>query len=275
MIVPRGPVSMSGVTDPASRTPVQPVPAATILLLRDQPAFEVLMVKRHHQIDFASGALVFPGGKTAAQDHDPAWREACTGFDGCPELERALRIAAIREAYEESAILLARTEQGAWADLDERAGGAREAVSKNERPFLDLIRELDVRLDLGALTRFARWVTPSMMPKRFDTWFYAAVAPERQLAAADGWETVDAEWIAPDEAIRLAEAGERKIIFPTRMNLQLLAESADADGAARAAMARPEVVVEPKVQRRPDGDVLVIPPDAGYGAVEEPLSAVA
>jgi 8-oxo-dGTP pyrophosphatase MutT (NUDIX family) len=55
----------------STKTPSTPLPAATILLLRDQPAFEVLMVKRHHQIDFASGALVFPGGKTAPGDHDP------------------------------------------------------------------------------------------------------------------------------------------------------------------------------------------------------------
>jgi 8-oxo-dGTP pyrophosphatase MutT (NUDIX family) len=252
----------------------QPLPAATILLLRDDPAFEVLMVKRHHQIDFASGALVFPGGKTAPGDHDPAWDERCTGFDACPEDQRALRIAAIREAYEESAILLARTADGAWAALDERAGAARDPVAKGERPFLDLVRELDVRLDLGALTRFARWVTPAMMPKRFDTWFYVAVAPEEQLAECDGWETVDAEWIAPGEALQLAEAGERKIIFPTRMNLQLLAESASAKAAMAAAAARPGVTVEPRVSRRESGDVLVIPPDAGYGAVEELLSAV-
>lgn len=257
-----------------SQSPATPLPAATILLLRDQPAFEVLMVKRHHQIDFASGALVFPGGKTAAQDHDPAWAEQSLGYDACPELERALRIAAIREAYEESAVLLARDENGAWAALDERAGAARDPVAKGERPFLDLVGELGVKLDLTGLTRFARWITPAMMPKRFDTWFYAAVAPELQLAQADGWETVDAEWIAPGQALRLAETGERKIIFPTRMNLQLLAESDSAESAANAARSRPEVVVEPKVERREGGGVLVIPPDAGYGAVEEPLSAI-
>jgi 8-oxo-dGTP pyrophosphatase MutT (NUDIX family) len=247
----------------STKTPSTPLPAATILLLRDQPAFEVLMVKRHHQIDFASGALVFPGGKTAPGDHDPAWADQATGFDACPEAERALRIAAIREAYEESAILLARDAGGRWAQLDERAGQARDPVAKGERPFLDLVRELGVKPDLTGLVRFARWITPAMMPKRFDTWFYAAVAPDEQLATADGWETVDAEWIAPAEALRLAEAGERKVIFPTRMNLQLLAESRDAAEAAAAAQARPVVTVEPRVEQREGGGVLVIPADAG------------
>ncbi|MEO8113980.1 MAG: NUDIX hydrolase, partial [Phenylobacterium sp.] len=81
-------------------------PAATILLLRDDPAFEVLMVKRHHQIDFASGALVFPGGKSHAGDHDPAWADHVLGWDAYDADQRGLRIAAIREVFEEAGILL-------------------------------------------------------------------------------------------------------------------------------------------------------------------------
>ena len=73
-------------TEPA---PIRP--AATILLVRDEPQFEVLMVKRHHQIDFASGALVFPGGKTHAGDHDTAWAERSLGWDAFPNIERELR----------------------------------------------------------------------------------------------------------------------------------------------------------------------------------------
>ena len=250
-------------------------PAATILLLRDDPAFEVLMVKRHHQIDFASGALVFPGGKTHGGDHDPAWADWTVGWDNIDPLERPLRIAAIREAYEEAAIIMARGSDGTAFCGDDRAAAVREAVANDQHPFIELVRELDVKLDLAALTVFARWITPDLMPKRFDTWFYAATATGEQLAACDGRETVDAEWIAPAEVLRLAAAGERKVIFPTRMNLQLLAESASAQEAAERARSRPLVTVEPKVERRATGGVLVIPPDAGYGAVEEPLSALA
>lgn len=249
-------------------------PAATILLLRDQPNFEVLMVKRHHQIDFASGALVFPGGKTHAGDHDPAWADWTVGWDDVIPDERPLRIAAIREAYEEAAIIMARGANGAAFCGDDRAAAVREAVANDQHPFIELVRELDVKLDLAALTTFARWITPDLMPKRFDTWFYVATATGEQLAACDGRETVDAEWIAPSEVLRLAQAGERKVIFPTRMNLQLLAESSSADEAAERARARTLIPVLPKVQQRPGGGVLVIPPDAGYGAVEEPLSAL-
>jgi 8-oxo-dGTP pyrophosphatase MutT (NUDIX family) len=249
-------------------------PAATILLVRDEPCFQVLMVKRHHQIDFASGALVFPGGKTHAGDHDAAWADWALGWATTSEDQRALRVAAIREVYEEAGVLLARDAEGATFRGDDRAVAAREEIAKDERSFIHLIEELGVKIDLDALTVFARWITPAMMPKRFDTWFYVARADSDQLAVCDGWETVDAEWIAPAEVLRLADAGERKVIFPTRMNLQLLAEAADAaDSVARAA-ARTLVTVEPKVERRADGPVLVIPPDAGYGAVVEPMSSV-
>jgi hypothetical protein len=112
------------------------------------------------------------------------------------------------------------------------------------------------------------------MPKRFDTWFYAVRADSDQRAICDGWETVDAEWIAPGKARELAAAGARKVIFPTRMNLQLLAEASSADDAIARASERPLVTVLPKVEQRTDGDVLVIPSDAGYGVVAEPLSSI-
>lgn len=256
------------------RAPAEIKPAATILLLRDDPAFEVLMVKRHHQIDFASGALVFPGGKTHAGDDDPAWADHVLGYDEFDAVQRGLRIAAIREVFEEAGILLARRRDGSPMGDEACPMEVREAVDAGRTAFLDVVSELDARLDLSALTVFARWITPTLMPKRFDTWFYAVKAPDDQLAACDGRETVDAEWIAPAEALRLTAAGERKVIFPTRMNLQLLAEASSAADAVARAKARTLVTVLPQMQSRESGRVLVLPPDAGYGPVEEPIENV-
>lgn len=244
-------------------------PAATVLLLRDAPSFEVLMVKRHHQIDFAAGALVFPGGKSHQGDNDPRWRELATGFDAVGQDDAALRVAAIREAYEEAGVLLARDADGNLY-AGEAAKDVRAAVAEDKVAFIDVVGDLGLKLDLSALTVFARWITPKLMPKRFDTWFYVAHAPLAQQAICDGHEAVDAEWIAPAKALELAASGARKVIFPTRMNLRLLAESASpADAVARSA-ARPLVTVEPWVE----GKVLRIPDDAGYGAVTEPLDAL-
>jgi 8-oxo-dGTP pyrophosphatase MutT (NUDIX family) len=254
------------------RPDVPILPAATILLLRDEPSFEVLMVRRHHQIDFAAGALVFPGGKTHGGDDDPRWEARTLGWDASLPHKRALRIAAIREAYEEAGVLLARHEGGAPFRGDDRAHAARDDIGRDRRPFIDLIEELDLFLDLEALTVFAHWITPPLTPRRFDTWFYVARAPEEQLAVCDGSETVDAEWISPHEALRLGEAGERTVIFPTRMNLKLLGEASSAEDAAVRARAREVVTVLPQITERDGERVLVIPPNAGYGAVVEPLS---
>jgi 8-oxo-dGTP pyrophosphatase MutT (NUDIX family) len=256
----------------SERPDVPILPAATILLLRDDPAFEVLMVRRHHQIDFAAGALVFPGGKTHAGDDDPRWEARTLGWSDALPHKRPLRIAAIREAYEEAGVVLARHGDGAPFRGDDRATAAREDVGRERRPFLDLVEELDLFLDLEALSAFAHWITPPLTPRRFDTWFYVARAPEEQLAVCDGSETVDAEWISPHEALRLGEAGQRTVIFPTRMNLKLLGEAQSAEDAVTRARAREVVTVLPQITERDGERVLVIPPDAGYGAVVEPLA---
>ena len=253
------------------RTPAEVKPAATILLLRDDPEFEVLMVKRHHQIDFASGALVFPGGKSHAGDHEDTWAAHTLGWERFDAEQRGLRIAAIREVFEEAGILLARRRDGEPIGGEACPMEVRQAVDAGTTPFLDVVRGLNAQLDLDALTVFARWITPVVVPKRFDTWFYLVKAPEDQLAACDGRETVDAEWIRPSEALRLGEAGERTVIFPTRMNLRLLAEASHAQDAVERARARTLVTVQPDVQMRDGRRMLVLPPDAGYGVVEEPL----
>jgi hypothetical protein len=113
------------------------------------------------------------------------------------------------------------------------------------------------------------------MPKRFDTWFYVMHAPPEQVAACDGRETVDAEWIAPRQAMRLAADGQRTIIFPTLMNLRLLAEAKSAADCIDRANARELVTVLPQVEQRDGKPVLVLPPNAGYGNVAEPLTSIA
>ena len=140
------------------------------------------MVKRHHQIDFASGALVFPGGKIEAGDADPAWEALVLGWAAHDPQIRALKIAAVREAFEESGVLLARERDGSDWKATEAAAACRDKIAKGEMAFLDLVKSLGVVLDLDGMATFARWITPKGMPKRFDAYFYIAVAPADQLA---------------------------------------------------------------------------------------------
>ncbi len=261
--------------------PAEPKLSATILLVRDRAsAIEVLMVKRHYQIDFASGALVFPGGKANDEDASDGWDDLVDGeFDPG---QRAARVSAIREAYEESGILLARPRaaRGAGATLagvtvSNALSPFRAAVDKREISFLELIRKHDLVLALDTLVHFGHWITPDMMPKRFDTHFYIAPAPEGQIAASDGRETTDAVWLNPEKALAMEAAGEATIIFPTRMNLVKL-QSAQSVAQAHQLFALQKIVtVLPRQGRDETGaPCLFIPEEAGYGVTKELLSRV-
>ena len=146
--------------------------------------------------------------------------------------ERAPRVAAVREAFEESGVVIGAEDSAAsHAEMIE----TRKAIDAGTLPFLDFIREQKITIDIGRLTLFSRWRTPPISPKRFDTFFFLAPVPTDQIAIHDGHEAVESEWVAPQEALRLVEAGQRTIVFPTRMNLRLLSSSptlADAVAAA-------------------------------------------
>lgn len=259
--------------------PAPAAPSSTILLVRDSPDLEVLMVVRHHQIDFASGALVFPGGKVDPADRDAGWAAHVEADPDWDAEERALRIGAVREAFEESGVLLARTvtDRGLGrplAPVDATIGLAqrRAALALEASAFQAAVAEAGLVLALDALTPFAHWVTPLGMPKRFDTWFYVAAAPADQAAACDGREAVEACWVRPGDALADLRSGRRKIIFPTRLNLEKLGEAGTVAAALAQARSRSIVTVTPRVTREDDGTLMLrIPEEAGYSVTVEPL----
>jgi len=224
-------------------TPVTPRPAATILLLRDgRHGLEVLMVARAREVEFASGALVFPGGRVESTDAALAPPEDPLG---------AFRIAAIREAWEESGILMAHPP-------------GPEIPAEGE--FLTHLHERGLRPSHAALTPFAHWITPPHSHKRFDTHFFLAHAPEGQEAIHDGREAVEAVWIRPEVAVSEAQAGRRTLVFPTRLNLLRLARHASAEEAIGMAATAPIVTVMPEpISDGAGGTLLRIPEAAGYG----------
>ncbi|MEM8615779.1 MAG: NUDIX hydrolase [Pseudomonadota bacterium] len=264
-----------------SRTPSEPRLSATVLLLRDAPNLQVLMVKRHYEIDFAAGALVFPGGKSNEEDHDPAWANLCDGtYEG---VERVSRISAIREAFEEAGLLIARpaSNRGDGQPLvgqamADKLGPSRSAVDRGEQSFLALMREYDLILALDTLIHFGHWITPVMMPKRFDTHFYLASTPPGQVAEQDGRETTEAVWLGAQEALDLEASGDATIIFPTRMNLGKLAEVDTVFEAETRFRKEKVITVLPQVGEDKDGTpCLHIPVEAGYTQVSEPLLRIA
>ena len=252
-------------SDPSANRGAGTIPAATILLVRDgADGLEVFMVKRNHQIDFAKGALVFPGGKAQPSDYDPDLDARMDANPSWPEPLRALAAAAIREAFEEAGILLARdARSGALIDPARllQLHPYRERLEKGEISLGDLVVAENLRIACDHLVHFAHWITPKMMPKRFDTHFFIARAPEGHHGRHDGRES-ESVWISPETAI--ADRKRWNIIFPTKLNLMKLAQSKTVDAALDAARCVPPVTVEPWVEDGADGAILRIRTDAGY-----------
>lgn len=248
-------------------------PAATILLCRDAAeGLETFMVLRHHQIDFASGALVFPGGKLGEQDQDPGIRERCDGADGVSNESLAFQVAAIREAFEESGILLAR-ERGSSTILASNRLNAlepyRERLNAGELGILEFLEKEDLVLACDCLHDYAHWITPEGMPKRFDTHFFIAKAPEDHVGAHDGSESVDSVWITPQRVLKEAQEGKWTVIFPTRCNIQLLDESKNIDDAIARSQGRDIMTILPWIENRDGSSFVCIPTEAGYPVSSE------
>jgi len=247
-----------------------PLPSSTVVILRDRPGgIEVFMVVRHHAIDFASGALVFPGGKLEPGDADPAW-EMLTA-PSAPE-ERAYLVAAARETFEEAGLLIARRiGEGEFVDADathELVERFRADGTGSKSLFRDLVSSEGLSLATEMLVPYAHWITPPVLPKRFDTRFYLVAAPVEQLGSHDGGESVDGLWISPQQALDECAAGKRTIVFATQMNLRKLTPYKTVAEAVAAIRAMPVVTVMPDVSVTPAGRTLRIPAEAGYGITE-------
>ncbi len=253
---------------PTGSEPAVAAMAATLVLVRDGPqGLETLMVVRHHEIDFARGAAVFPGGKTSASDSDPRIAARVPGGQLPDDQQFALRVAAIRETFEESGMLLARY-GGALIDGAQRAvlhQRWQARVAAGGHAFVDMVCEEDLELALEQLVPYAHWVTPDVSPKRFDTYFFIAAAPAGQVAQHDGSEAVDSFWVRPADALEDCAQRRRTIIFPTLCNLALLARTGDVAGAVQAARSRPVQRIQPTLGKRADGKLIpVLAPDCGY-----------
>jgi 8-oxo-dGTP pyrophosphatase MutT (NUDIX family) len=247
-------------------------PAATILLLRDGPSgVEVFMVVRHHAIDFASGALVFPGGRVEDSDHLLA--ETCPNPTGMDTAAMAFRVAAIRETFEECGVLLARPrgsrrliDATTLRRLDDRY---RVALNAGSIGFDAVLGSEGLLPAPDLLVHFAHWITPANQPKRYDTHFFLAQAPAEHLAVHDGHEAVESIWITPAEALKGAGDGRFKLVFATAKNLEKLGRSQTVEAALEAAMIARVVTVQPQAAKLEGTKRLLrIPVEADYGGGE-------
>jgi 8-oxo-dGTP pyrophosphatase MutT (NUDIX family) len=206
--------------------------ASTVMLVRDLPDLHVFLLRRSARVEFVPGATVFPGGALDADDASPEAQARVIGLDDAAashELRResgglAFRVAAVRECFEESGILLARdATTGEQIGADARFDAWRERCNARTASFTDLLVTEDLVIDARDLRVFAHWITPMGAPRRYDTWFFVAESPDGHEGVHDDSELVDSGWVRPREALRAFARGAIDLILPTQRSLETLA----------------------------------------------------
>ncbi len=232
--------------------------AATVLLTRPGPggtgSLEVLLMRRPPSMKFAAGMHVFPGGAVHAGDRAPVpWigpaAEVWAARWGCDaELASALVVAAVRETFEETGILLAGPDEHSVISTD---GGddwriARRDLESGERTLGTFLRDRGLALRADLLAAWAHWVTPEFEPRRFDTRFFVAVLPAGATEVRAGTEADSSFWIEPAAAVRAAEAGDIAMMMPTLVNLRDVCET-DPAAVLSGAATRTITTVRPRL----------------------------
>jgi glyoxylase-like metal-dependent hydrolase (beta-lactamase superfamily II)/8-oxo-dGTP pyrophosphatase MutT (NUDIX family) len=248
--------------------PVAIRPAATIVVARDgEGGIEILMVRRPREMAFAGGAHVFPGGAVDAADADAALLAACVGLDdaeasrrlGVPAGGLAYWVCAMRECFEEVGLLYAYSGE-TLARIDTPERGARS--------FADLVHAANLRLAADRLAYLSHWITQAGRPRRYDTRFFIAAAPEHQRPVHDGHEAVGHDWLAPRDALERHAQGAIQLLFPTIKTLELLKRFGRvADALEYAHSPRPMPPMAPRSAVGREGPKLLVPGDYAYAEV--------
>lgn len=256
--------------------PIVPRPAATITIVRDiTEGFEVLMMQRSMSAGFMAGAYVFPGGAIDPEDTDPRLYELCAGIDDAEAsrklgVERdglAYWVGAIRECFEEAGLLLCYDRDNALVALDRpelqtRFEALRVQLNAGKLNFVDFCRQEGLRLAADKLTYFSHWITPVGAPRRYDTRFFACLAPGGQEPLHDEKELVDTVWVRPQAALERDRAGTLSLRTPTIATLRELSAAHDCTSLMQVLAAPREIkAILPAIGS--DGSRL-LPGDAGY-----------
>ncbi|OBJ33160.1 NUDIX hydrolase [Mycobacterium colombiense] len=245
-------------------TPLVARPAATVMLVRDDPGgIAVFLMRRHAQMEFAAGTVVFPGGGVDDRDRNadiawagppPQWWAQRFGIE--PDLAEALVCAAARETFEESGVLFAGPVDQAVSAPNSIVGDAsvygeaRRALAERSLSFADFLRQENLVLRSDLLRPWANWVTPEAeRTRRYDTYFFVGALPLRQRADGENTESDLAGWMAPRAAIDEFEAGRCFLLPPTWTQLDSLAGRTVAEVLA---VERQIVPVQPHLEIQGD-----------------------
>ncbi len=238
------------------------IPAATLVVWRDSAAEDpqILVVQRSDRMAFAAGAIVFPGGRV-----DEADGVLATAL-GRPD--EAAKVTAIRETIEETGVIPAVN-----GPIDQAMGLDLQASLHAGVSFSMLLDEHGLELDLDALTPFARWMPAFKQPRKFDTLFYLAAAPAGQWTPRpQEGECIAAEWAGPTALLDRINGGTASAIFPTKRNLERLAQHRSFDAMLTDARSHSLETIVPWVEEMNGQPHVRIPEGRGYPVISEPLA---
>ena len=238
--------------------------AATIALVRrGTRGTETYLLRRQPTMEFAPGMYVFPGGGVQESDREVVeWvGPSCSDFGerlGCdPDTARGLVVAAVRETFEESSILLAgpdaTTVVGDTSDASMQA--ARLALDSGEMSFGDFLGSHGLLLRADLVGAWAHWITPAFEPRRYDTRFFVAAVPEGQTVGSLPGEADRATWASVADVLDAVQEGEAAMLPPTWITC---AELRDLDPLEALAVAadRDIVPIQPRLVER-DGELFL------------------
>lgn len=235
--------------------PAQTRDAATIAVLRDgDDGVEAYLMRRQSTMKFAPGVYVFPGGKVQDSDRvldawvGPSPDDWGARFGCDADTARGLVVAAVRETFEESGILLAgHDDDTVVADTsapDMQA--ARKALDIGEIGFAEFLGEQDLVLRADLLGAWSHWITPEFEPRRYDTRFFVAALPEGQVVGELPGEADHAAWVPVMKALAAVENGEAAMLPPTIQTCQEVVQHSAA-GIIAAAAARAVQPIAPRI----------------------------
>ena len=266
----------------ADREAATPTDAATLVLVRPGPdaeGVEVFCVERNKKSRFMGGAIVFPGGKLDGSDVLAEWTPLTTPprlpergtvpFTSSDAHFRSLAIACARETLEEAAMLHVHDGKVTQEDLF----ALRKELTAQPEALRAFLSKRRLRLDLGALRPFARWITPEAESRRFDARFFIAIAPEGQTGFHDEHETMASFWASPREVLKRFESGEVQLMPPTHRTIALLADCASTSAVLAMADASCLDPICPRLVQQKDAAgetmALVLPGDPEHTVGEE------
>ena len=236
-----------------------PQPAATVLLLRDDPAgLHVYFLRRPARSSFAASAYVFPGGALDEEDSSDDLLALAPGFDPQAAAPRmgldaggaavlccaGLHVAAVREVFEETGILLGeRAGGGALGDADAGELATARGELLGGTPFGVVLRAHGLRIAPQGMAYVAHFITPEGERRRYDTRFFACAAPPQQEAVHHAAEATESGWYTAAQALHMAGGEFGLMLPPTRIMCNEIAQHGSADAALTDLGSRPVAAI--------------------------------